>query len=287
MTKYILMVFAGACSFGILSTFVKIAYRQGYTPAEIAVSQAFVGMLALWGITLLTERKKWLLSWRNMWPLLLTGATIGITTFVYYLSVHYISASLAIVLLMQFTWISIVLERVLFGIKAGKALWWCTLAVLTGTVMAAGISGEASLTGVLLALGASVLYAIYIVANSRTDQQVPSFQRSAVMMTGSTLGIFLVNAPQLSTSVHYDWPLLPWAAFLALFGTIIPPVLFTKGIPRIGAGLSAIIMTAELPVAVICAHFVLHEPVSWLQASGIVVMLGAIAFMHLRAAGGK
>ncbi len=27
MTRFILMVFAGACSFGILSTFVKLAYR--------------------------------------------------------------------------------------------------------------------------------------------------------------------------------------------------------------------------------------------------------------------
>jgi drug/metabolite transporter (DMT)-like permease len=59
-------------------------------------------------------------------------------------------------------------------------------------------------------------------------------------------------------------------------------VLFAQGIPRIGAGISAIIMTAELPVAVICASIVLGEKIELLQWTGIVIMLLAIVWMQLR-----
>lgn len=282
MTKYIFMVFAGACSFGILSTFVKLAYGEGYTAAEISFLQAFTGALVLWVISLLTEKHK---PAGPLLPLLGTGAAIGLTTFTYYVSVSYIPASLAIVLLMQFTWMNIVLERLLFGVKAGVVQLAVTGIIMLGTLLAAGLtaipSGNGYLYGAGYALLSAFLYAVYIVANSRTGQQLPAFRKSALIMTGSALAIVLVNIPLLAGGIHGSWPLLKWAVFLALFGTIIPPVLFTRGIPKIGAGLSGIIMTAELPVAVICAHVVLHEPVNGLQITGIVIMLGAITVLQL------
>src|SRR5688572_11954440 len=141
MFKYIVLVFAGACSFGILSTFVKLAYQEGFTAAEISFSQALVGMVALWLLVFLTRKKKTetlsafpssLLSW----PLLGTGAAIGLTTFVYYLSVRYIPASLAVVLLMQFTWIGIGLDWLLFGQKPSRLHLLMTSVILMGTVLA-------------------------------------------------------------------------------------------------------------------------------------------------------
>lgn len=39
--KYALLVFLGGCSYGILSTIVKIAYAAGLTPAEVCGGQVF------------------------------------------------------------------------------------------------------------------------------------------------------------------------------------------------------------------------------------------------------
>ncbi|MCW3464548.1 EamA family transporter [Chitinophaga nivalis] len=288
MTKYILLVFAGACSFGILSTFVKLSYRSGYTAAEISGSQAFTGMLVLWLLYLLLERKKvpQQVPKRQYWQMLLTGATIGITTFVYYLSVHWIPASVAIVLMMQFSWIGLLLEWIFFRQKPQPVQLLAILLILAGTALASGFSfthlPALPLIGVLTAFGSGVLYAVYIVANGRIRHDLPLFKRSALMMTGSAAAIFLVNSPALIHSTHADAGLLKWALFLSFFGTIIPPVLFSKGIPKIGATMSAIIMTVELPVAVLCAHFILHEPIAPLQWAGIALMLLSIALVNLR-----
>lgn len=277
MTRYILMVFAGACSFGILSTFVKLAYREGYSAAGISFSQAFTGFLVLLMLQLLFGREK---GFKGALPVLLTGATIGLTTFFYYVSVVYIPASLAIVLLMQCTWMGILLDWVLFKKRPGRVQGFVTMLILVGAALA-NPAWAASLKGVMYALLSAFCYAGFIVANSRTGRQMGTLKKSTVIMMGSALSIFIVNAHQLVVVEHFDGGILKWALFLSLFGTIIPPVLFAKGIPKIGAGISAIVMTAELPVAVICSHIVLQEPVGWLQWVGVVIMLLAIVLLHV------
>jgi drug/metabolite transporter (DMT)-like permease len=285
MIKYIVMVFVGACSFGILSTFAKLAYREGYSAAEITFSQAFISMVLLWLFTFL-QRKTGQPANRNIWlSLLLTGATIGLTTFVYYLSVLYIPASLAVVILMQFTWMGALLEWIFFKKKPGWKQITIMVLILGATVLASGLlnihAKEIPLKGILLALGSALLYAMYIVASSRTIKQISSLRKSAIIMTGSALGIFIANAGTLVADNHLNMELLKWALFFAMFGTIIPQVLFAKGIPGAGAGISAIIMTVELPVAVITAHIILNEPVTLTQWIGIIVMLLAMTLMKV------
>lgn len=280
MIKYILMVFAGACSFGILSTFAKLAYHDGYTAAEITFSQAFIGMAVLWLLTFSQPKKE---AFKISWPLLLTGVAIGLTTFVYYVSVRYIPASLAVVILMQFTWMGALLEWVFYKKKPGWQQVIIMLLILGGTVMASGLHVQAvSFKGVLFALAAALLYAVYVVASSRVVVKLSSLRKSAIIMTGSTIGIFITNAPALLGPGHFS---IVWALFFATFGTIIPQLLFAKGIPKVGAGFSAIIMTVELPVAVLTAHVVLHEAVSITQWIGIAVMLLSMALMNVRVSG--
>lgn len=278
------MVFAGACSFGILSTFVKLAYREGYNAAEISVTQAFAGMVVLWLLYIITRRQRHPMSTRDWAWLLLTGGCIGITSFIYYVSVAYIPASVAIVILMQFTWIALLMEAVFFKKIPSLLQLITTVMILAGTWMGSGLAdnGIAGLPvkGLLYAGASAFLYAVYIIANSRVGKSMDAGKKSAVMITGSTLCIFLVNAPQLVTSTHFDTGLLKWALFLSLFGTVIPPLLFAKGIPKVGAGISGVIMTAELPVAVLCSHFILQEPVNGLQWAGVALMLLSMLLLN-------
>lgn len=295
MTKYIFMVFAGACSYGMLSTFVKLAYREGYTAAGISLLQAAIGMVVLWivvlisgkgkkinvGLTPILQRYRWL-------PVLLTGAAIGLTTFLYYLSVQYIDASLAVVLLMQFAWMGVLMNWLLYKQKPSRLQFLIIAMILAGTIMASGIFNTndvvISIRGIVYALASAGLYAIYIVANGSVGQTMNTMEKSAIIMTGSAAGIFIVNVHDLILNTPFDLPILKWAAFLSLFGTIIPPVLFAKGIPKIGAGLSSLIMTVELPVAIVFAHFVLTEKTDLLQWIGIAIMVLALILLNLQKA---
>ena len=70
------------------------------------------------------------------------------------------------------------------------------------------------------------------------------------------------------------------AFFLSIVGTMIPTALFAVSIPKIGAGISSILMTIELPTAILCAHYLLHESVSIKQFIGILIMLLARSAMN-------
>ena len=74
----------------------------------------------------------------------------------------------------------------------------------------------------------------------------------------------------------------PWGIFLALFGTILPPLLFTSGMPHTGIGLGTIIASVELPVSVLFAYVLLKEPVNLFQWTGICLIISAVVLMNVK-----
>ncbi|HEX6429060.1 MAG TPA: hypothetical protein VF008_15295, partial [Niastella sp.] len=90
MSKYILMVFTGACSYGILSTLAKLSYKEGFNAAQVSFVQALIGALVLWSMVILQERRSSgkeqasPITAKTLLLLLLTGSAIGLTTFLYY-----------------------------------------------------------------------------------------------------------------------------------------------------------------------------------------------------------
>lgn len=284
MNKYIIIVALGALSFGMLSSFAKIAYGEGYSPAEITLTQALMGTLILWSIVLFRRIKSGN-KLKPDWKLLLAGTTMGSSAFTYYLAVAYIPASLAIVLLMQITWLSILVEWLFFKkkpsyIEVGSALFIILGTILAGDLLELG-NANISFTGILLSLLSALLYTLYIVFTSKIGKETPMFEKSALMTSGSAMIIFLINCEAIATSTHLDFGLLQWGTFLAVFGTVIPPICFSVGMPKIGPGLSSVLLTLELPAAVFCAHIILGEKVTFLQIIGIAIMLGAIIYLNI------
>ncbi len=68
---------------------------------------------------------------------------------------------------------------------------------------------------------------------------------------------------------------------MALFGTVIPPILFNIGFTNAGLGLGSIVSSLELPVSVTMAFVLLGEKVELIQWVGIILILFAIVLMNL------
>jgi len=284
MSKYILMVFAGACCYGILSSLVKLSYTEGFNAAQVSFVQALLGAGVLWVIVFLQKKKTAAISAKNWLLLLLTGTAIGLTTFLYYLSVKYIPASIAIIILMQFTWITLLLDWYLLKNRPNIRLLISIVCILIGTMLATGgvkAASALSFKGICIAFASALLYALYIVANSKVGKEIPSIKRSAITVTGAAVSILAINCQHLAGGLPLTIHFFKWTGLLALFGTIIPPVLFAKGIPKIGASVSSVLMVAEMPVAIICASLLLKETIHSMQWMGIVIMLCAIVYLNM------
>jgi drug/metabolite transporter (DMT)-like permease len=288
MFRGILLVFLGACSFGILSTFVKLAYKEGYTLGDVSGTQVFFGFVILWAIVLLRRmlgRPTPDTTPIDKLKLIAMGTSTGLVSIFYYKCVQTVPASIAILLLMQFTWMSLLLEAVLRRKLPKLTQVVMVVLVLLGTAMAgrlfSGSIPDFDLAGVGYGLLAAACYSVFLLVSGAAGNNLHPTTKSALILTGACILVLSIFPPVFLINGALGAGLLKWGILLAVFGTVIPPLFFAYGIPRTGLGVSAIISSVELPVAVAMSYFVLQEevwPVQWL---GVALILAAIIFSNL------
>ncbi|HVI45432.1 MAG TPA: DMT family transporter [Chitinophaga sp.] len=287
MWKGIVLVLLGACSFGILSTIVKLGYQQGFTLGELCSVQAGFGMIALWTIHLLSRARTYGLKNKDVRTSFILGSSTGLVSITYYQSVQYIPASIGIILLMQFTWMSMLAEWAFYKKKPTPIQWIAVLFILAGTLLAGGVFSGQSVhldwRGIGFGLLAALFYTMFIVVSGRVGHTLTPVLKSAWIVTGAFLLITLIFPPvYLANGRFTGSSLWLWGLPLAAFGTVLPPFLFSKGMPQTGVALGAILSAAELPVATIAATLLLHESVTPLQVAGVLIILGAIVAANVR-----
>ncbi|RZL50801.1 MAG: EamA family transporter [Pedobacter sp.] len=288
MLKGILLVLFGACSFGILSTFVKLAYADGYSLSDVTGTQAFFGAILLWLFYFIQTKigKKIYPKSKTHWfKLLAAGTFTGLVSMFYYQCVKLVPASLAIILLMQFVWISVLLELFIYKKKPSKIQILAVFVILGGTVLASGFtetnSNEINIEGIVFGMLAALCYAIFLMLNGKLGNDYPPLKKSALMITGACILIFICLPPTFLINDSLSGSLLKWGIILAVFGTFIPPLCFAAGIPKIGLTLSSILSSAELPVAVMMSSIILHEEVNFIRWIGVIIILSALILPNL------
>lgn len=281
---YIILVLLGACSFGVLSTFVKISYGLGFNVGEVVGSQSLFGAIFLWLLVWLRSRRH-TIHLKQALLLMLVGTTTGITGIFYYSALQFIEASLAIILLFQFTWLGVLLEAFLLRQRPARGKLYALVVIAVGTILASGLSGaatgEISWLGIFFGLLSAVSYTLFIWFSGKVVLTLPALTRSALMLTGSAVITLIIFPPFFLFNGALGEGLWLWGGLLALFGAVIPPLLFSIGVPHIGSGLATILGAVELPVAVGMAFFVLSEQVTPWQWAGIVAILIGVALPEM------
>lgn len=285
--KGVFLVAFGATSYGMLATFVKMAYDEGYTTAEVTTSQFVLGIIGILLINLFqkTKNKNTALkaSKRNIFHLMLAGTSLGMTSLFYYLAVKYIPVSIGIVLLMQTVWMGVLLEMILEKKLPSTQKIVSVVIVLVGTVLATNlINNEVQLDwrGMMWGVLAAASFTTTMFTANRVATNISSAQRSLYMLLGGAIIVFTFSIITQVTPFNFEI-FLKWGIVLSLFGTIIPPMLMNAGFPLTGIGLGSIVSALELPVSVTMAYFLLNETVTMTQWFGISLIIVAIILMNI------
>src|SRR5699024_8738695 len=99
-------VILGGCSFGILAPLVKLGYEYGISAGDSLRLQFIYGFVLLGLINLFFVTYR--LSLKTFVKVLVSGMPMALTTSFYYNSLEYLDASIAIVLLFQYTWMGLI-----------------------------------------------------------------------------------------------------------------------------------------------------------------------------------
>ena len=285
--KGVFLVGLGATSYGMLATFVKIAYGEGFTTPEVTIAQFAYGITGMLLINMFQKAKKRndvaKASTKNISQLMLAGTALGMTSIFYYLAVKYIPVSIAIVLLMQTVWMGVLFEMILEKKRPSTQKIIAVIIVLLGTALATNlIQSKVVLDwrGIALGLLAAASFTTTMFTANRVATHVSSAQRSLFMLLGGAVIVTGFAIATQTTPFNFEI-FMKWGIILALFGTIIPPLLFNAGFPLTGIGLGSIVSALELPVSVLMAYFLLNEKVILLQWVGIVLIILAIVIMNV------
>lgn len=285
--KGVFLVGLGATSYGMLATFVKLAYQENFTTAEVTTAQFVLGIL---GVLLINsfqriKHKNTAIkaTTKNIFQLMLAGSSLGMTSVFYYLCVRYIDVSIAIVLLMQTVWMGVLLEMILDKKLPSTQKIVAVIIVLIGTGLATNLLKneiELDWRGIFWGMLAAASFTTTMFTANRVALGISSAQRSLYMLLGGAVIVFGFAIATQNTPFNFDI-FLKWGIVLALFGTIIPPMLLNAGFPLTGIGLGSIVSSLELPVSVLMAYFLLNEQVNSWQWLGIILIIVAIIIMNI------
>jgi drug/metabolite transporter (DMT)-like permease len=286
--KGVFLVGLGATSYGMLATFVKLAYEEHFTTAEVTSSQFILGILGILIINGLQKFKKKeavvKATPKNIMHLMLAGTSLGMTSVFYYLAVKYIPVSIGIVLLMQTVWMGVLLEWFLDKKAPSLQKIVSVSIVLVGTALATNLfnsSIELDWRGIMWGLLAAGSFTTTMFTANRIALGISSAQRSLYMLLGGAVIVFGFSIATQVTPFNMDI-FSKWGIVLALFGTIIPPMLMNAGFPYTGIGLGSIVSSLELPVSVMMAFMILNETVIFSQWVGIFLIILAIIIMNIQ-----
>lgn len=307
--KGVLFVGLGAAFYGMLATFVKLAYNENYTTAEVTSAQVLLGIFGLLIVNLIqtsfSKKKLEKPTKKDTLKLILAGTSLGFTSLFYYLSVQYINVSIAIVLLMQSVWFSVVVESFIQKKFPNARKIIATLVVLLGTLLATNSFNsniELDIRGLFWGILAATSFTVTMFTSNTIATYLSPFRKTFIMLLGAgmvvltflffaqigplyfdSLKSLYLNFTENTAHIRaFDFSIIwKYGFILALFGTILPPILFNTGFPKAGLGLGSIVSSLELPVSVTMAYVLLGEQVLGIQWCGIVLILFAIVLMNL------
>ncbi|WP_064094242.1 EamA family transporter [Rossellomorea aquimaris] len=281
-----LCVLIGASSYGIHAAVVKIGFAKGYTVTEVTGIQYLFGLIMLCLAFLFTKKVK--LSMKQLNSLLGIGILLSITGIFYGLSLHEVPASIAVVMLFQFTWIGLVIESIYMKKWPSTKKLVSVLLLWMGTLLAGGVGApggfqwSGNILGIFYGFVAAITFALFLFFSGKVAKGVPTIQKSMVITLGGVIVVFLAFQPSFIQEPVGIIEMADFGLLVAIFGSILPVIFFAVGTPHLDSSISTIVGAAELPAAILAAMWILHEHVALLQFIGIFLILLGIAIPQLQ-----
>lgn len=277
-----LAIAASALGFSIYPILGKFVFAGGANLSTILFIRFALAALFFWLIILWQEGMPKLSL--KVWLILLGMGAIGYASMagLYLTAVRYIPASLTALLLYVYPILVMILAVISRQEKISilKVFGLGLASVGLIFVLKVGLNGV-NVVGVMLALGAALVYSIYIVIGNRVLQSATPLVSTAIISVGAAATYGIIGLVQGFT---WDLSSSTWLGIVGIsaFATILAMLAFFWGMQRVGPTTASILSTLEPVMTVVFAYIFLEERFSFWQGVGgaLVVMGGLFAVWH-------
>ena len=240
-----ILVFVSAVAFGFQPIFAKFAYAQGVGVDELLFVRFLLAFLIM-GTLLVTSHKLVLPRRTDLLAVIILGALVYFLQSTFYFSALLFSP-VAIVALLLYTYpVFVTLGAYMLGWEqVPRRLAGVFVIALIGLVLVANPFGTTIGLGVFLALGAAIVYTMYILAGSKVLRRVKGDVAAFYIMGGASVSFGLTGA--LTGSIRLNWSVAGWfwVLTITLVCTVLAATTFFIGISKIGPSRAALISLIE------------------------------------------
>ena len=273
---------------------VKLALPYGVDPVSLLALRMIFALPIYLMILLVFQRSETSLepSRREMAKIIFLGIMgYYLASYFDFAGLAYIGASLERVILYLYPTLVLLISAIVLR-KRIQVQQWVAIALCYMGVAVAVSMGEADLygpnhtLGVVLVFLSAFTYAIYLVGSGQLIPIVGVWRFTCYAMIVSSLCVivhFLIanHVHHWKNLLEHPWQVYAYSAAMAVFATVIPSVLISEGIKRIGASNAAILGGIGPISTIILASFFLGESLTTAQTIGTLLVVSGVIYISL------
>ena len=273
----VLWIVVSAAGFGAMAIFAKIAYREEVSLTSMLFLRfAIAGLLlAAWGIR---QGMRWPRGKDLLWVAAMGAVGYVGQAYCYFAALKHASAGLVGLLLYLYPALLTIMSALIYRRRIGAARGWAIAAALAGTALTVGGDLQSQPLGIMLGIGAALIYSIYILAGEGVMPRVGALPAATVVMLAAAL---VYGGAATAEGLALPRSLEAWLAVLAIavFSTLLAILGFFKGLEKLGASDASTLSTLEPLVTIGLALLVLGETITGLQLGGGALILAAVIYL--------
>lgn len=276
-------ILAAAALWGIIGVWNRRLMAGGLSPYSIVVVRNCGGLVLLLAVMALRDRSVFRVERQHLKYFFGTGVVSVVLFTVCYFSCQEIcSLAVASILLYTAPAIVVVLSALLWREPVTKKKLLALGLTLVGCALVCGVfSGALTVTGggIALGLGAGFFYALYsIFGRYALAHYGPMTVTVWTFVFAGVASLVLVRPAELAALAQPSMALT--AVGLVVCSTVLPYILYTRGLARVEAGKASILASLEPVVASVAGVVLFGEPMSPITAAGIVCVLAGVYILR-------
>ena len=276
-------ILAAAALWGIIGVWNRRLMAGGLSPYSIVVVRNCGGLVLLLAVMALRDRSVFHVERQHLKYFFGTGVvSVVLFTMCYFSCQEICSLAVASILLYTAPAIVVVLSALLWREPVTKKKLLALGLTLVGCALVCGVfSGALTVTGggIALGLGAGFFYALYsIFGRYALAHYGPMTVTVWTFVFAGVASLVLVRPAELAALAQPSMALT--AVGLVVCSTVLPYILYTRGLARVEAGKASILASLEPVVASVAGVVLFGEPMSPLTAAGIVCVLAGVYILR-------
>lgn len=286
VNKFSVYVILAACFWGTAGIFVREAACVEIKEMQLVFGRTFFTTLIMALIILIKDKGLFKIKFKDTYIFALAGLfSIVLFNFSYYTTMRLSTLSVAAVLLYTAPFFVVIFSRFLFSEKFDfkkivslfVAFFGCCL-VSNLFDSANAISGKALFFGLLTGFGYA-LYTVFgnILLNKGYKTLTITFY---IFLFAALFSMPFINVIKTSAHIVKTPKALIVVLLMAIFNTVLPYILYTKGLTGIDASAAPIIAMLEPVVATMVGAFIYSEIPTLSGIIGIILVLASVVILN-------